>query len=84
MTNSHSRRDIQNRLEEAQIQLEEIRNVQDSIPSFDWLFFGVVDDSGIRRAPTKDEIADALIRETHTIARKPQKKLSYSEDSTEI
>jgi len=80
---SAKRRDIQNRLEEAQIQLEEIRNVQVSIPSFDWLFFGVVDGDGNRRNPTKDEIADALIEETHTIARKTQKKLSYSEDSTE-
>ena len=72
---SAKRRDIHNRLEEAQIQLEEIRNVQVSIPSFDWLFFGVVEADGNRRNPTRDEIADALIAETHTIARKTEKTL---------
>jgi hypothetical protein len=78
------RADIRNRFEEAQIQLDELRNIQMHIPSFDYLFFGIVEDNGFRRAPTKSEIADALIQETHTINRKEvSKKLSYSDDSTD-
>ncbi len=76
--------DIQNRHEEAQIQLDELKSIQTTIPSFDMLFFGKTDEHGVRQAPTKEEIADTLIAGTHTIATKNiQKKLSYSDETND-
>ncbi len=71
------RADISNRLLEAETQLDELNKSKENLPHLDKLFFGVIDENGTRRTPSKEQIADQLIEASHSTANKthPKKRL---------
>jgi len=78
-----TRLDLKNHFDEASLQLEELVPIQDTIPNFDTLFFGILDETGLRRPPTREEITQALIAQMHTIVEDEKSPTEEKEELTE-
>ena len=59
--------DLLIRDQEAKVQLHQVEKLAKDVGLFSKIFFGIIDNSGKRKTPTKSQVADQLITSSHSI-----------------